>query len=52
MSAPSEAQALKRLEAVARSEAIQLVEVTIAKDLLTGRLKTPPPELPPNVKLP
>ena len=32
--------------------AIQLVEVTIARDLLASREKRPKPKLPPNVQLP
>lgn len=50
MSDPSEDGARKRLQEVASSEAIQLVEVVIARDLLAGDL--PKPKLPAGVKLP
>jgi hypothetical protein len=52
MASPGEKQALERLREVATSEAIQLVEVTIARDLLAGRRKLPRPKLPPHVTLP
>lgn len=52
MSNPEDQRALEKLEEVARSEAIQLVEVTIARDLLASREKRPKPKLPPNVQLP
>lgn len=52
MSAPSGTQARRRLEEVARSEAIQLVEVTIARDLLAAWEKQPKPKLPAHVELP
>jgi tetratricopeptide (TPR) repeat protein len=52
MSAPADERAIEKLREVARSEAIQLVEVTIARDLLTSQQKLPKPKLPPNVRLP
>lgn len=52
MSAPGDERALEKLREVAHSEAIQLVEVTIARDLLTSQQKLPKPKLPPNVQLP
>jgi cellulose synthase operon protein C len=52
MSGPSDEHSLDRLKEVAASEAIQLVEVTIARDLLVSRAKLPKPKLPPNVALP
>ena len=52
MSVPNDQQSLDGLEQVASSEAIQLVEVTIARDLLASRAKLPKPKLPPNVSLP
>jgi hypothetical protein len=52
MSNPGDARALDKLKEVALSEAIQLVEVTIARDLLASRQKHPKPKLPPNVQLP
>jgi tetratricopeptide (TPR) repeat protein len=52
MSGPSDEHSLERLKEVASSEAIQLVEVTIARDLLASRAKLPKPKLPPNVALP
>lgn len=52
MSGPLDQGSLEKLEEVASSEAIQLVEVTIARDLLASREKRPKPKLPPNVQLP
>ena len=52
MSNPSDERALDKLQEVAVSEAIQLVEVTIARDLIASRQKLPKPKLPPNVQLP
>ncbi len=52
MSGPTDERALEKLKEVALSEAIQLVEVTIARDLLTTRQKLPKPKLPPNIELP
>lgn len=52
MSSPQDQKALEKLEQVARSEAIALVEVTIARDLLASREQKPKPKLPPNVELP
>jgi tetratricopeptide (TPR) repeat protein len=52
MSAPPDERTLEKLREVARSEAIQLVEVTIARDLLASQQKLPKPKLPPNVQLP
>jgi tetratricopeptide (TPR) repeat protein len=52
MSAPADERAIEKLREVARSEAIQLVEVTIARDLLASQQKLPKPKLPPNVRLP
>lgn len=52
MSAPSDERALEKLREVAHSEAIQLVEVMIARDLLNSQRKLPKPKLPPNVQLP
>jgi hypothetical protein len=52
MSGPSDEHSLDRLKEVASSEAIQLVEVTIARDLLMNRTKLPKPKLPANVALP
>jgi hypothetical protein len=52
MSGPSDERSREKLKEVAHSEAIQLVEVTIARDLLTSRQKRPLPKLPANVQLP
>ena len=52
MSGPNDERALEKLREVAHSEAIQLVEVTIARDLLASRQKLPTPKLPANVQLP
>jgi hypothetical protein len=52
MSNPSDDKAFDKLREVAVSEAIQLVEVTIARDLLASREKRPLPKLPANVQLP
>jgi tetratricopeptide (TPR) repeat protein len=52
MSAPPDERAIEKLREVARSEAIQLVEVTIARDLLASQQKLPKPKLPANVQLP
>lgn len=52
MANPGDERALDKLEEVAFSEAIQLVEVTIARDLLASRQKYPQPKLPANVELP
>jgi tetratricopeptide (TPR) repeat protein len=52
MSNPQDQRSLEKLQEVAGSEAIQLVEVTIARDLLASREKRPKPKLPPNVTLP
>lgn len=52
MAGPNDERAIEKLKEVARSEAIQLVEVTIARDLITSRQKLPKPKLPPNVQLP
>jgi hypothetical protein len=52
MSGPNDERSLEKLREVAHSEAIQLVEVTIARDLLASRQKLPRPKLPPNVQLP
>lgn len=52
MSGPLDEKSLERLREVASSEAIQLVEVTIARDLLAGRQKLPKPKLPAKVTLP
>jgi len=52
MSVPNDQQSLDGLKQVASSEAIQLVEVTIARDLLASRAKLPKPKLPPNIALP
>ncbi|HEU4583013.1 MAG TPA: hypothetical protein VFS67_32360 [Polyangiaceae bacterium] len=52
MSVPNDQQSLEGLQKVASSEAIQLVEVTIARDLLASRAKLPKPKLPPNISLP
>jgi hypothetical protein len=52
MSNPGDAGAFDKLKEVALSEAIQLVEVTIARDLLASRQKHPKPKLPANVQLP
>jgi lipoprotein NlpI len=42
----------KDLERVAQSQAIDLVEVSIARDLLAMRSPSPNRKLPPNLKLP
>jgi tetratricopeptide (TPR) repeat protein len=47
-----EAAAMEGLERVASSEAIQLVEVTIARDLLAASKSVPPPPLPRDVEVP
>ncbi len=52
MSTPGDERAVEKLREVALSEAIQLVEVTIARDLLASRSKLPKPKLPPKVQLP
>jgi hypothetical protein len=52
MANPGDERALDKLKEVALSEAIQLVEVTIARDLLASRQKHPQPKLPANVELP
>ncbi|MEY2933219.1 MAG: hypothetical protein RL033_3968 [Pseudomonadota bacterium] len=52
MSGPIDDKSLERLREVASSEAIQLVEVTIARDLIASRQKLAKPKLPANVKLP
>ena len=52
MAGPADDKSLEKLREVARSEAIQLVEVTIARDLLASRQKLPTPKLPANVQLP
>jgi len=52
MSGPNDERAVEKLKEVAHSEAIQLVEVTIARDLLSSRQKRPLPKLPANVQLP
>jgi tetratricopeptide (TPR) repeat protein len=52
MSGPNDERSLEKLREVAHSEAIQLVEVTIARDLLASRQKLPRPKLPANVQLP
>src|SRR5690606_27805960 len=52
MAGPNDERAIEKLKEVSRSEAIQLVEVTIARDLITSRQKLPKPKLPPNVQLP
>jgi hypothetical protein len=52
MSGPLDERSLERLREVANSEAIQLVEVTIARDLLANRQKLPKPKLPAKVALP
>jgi hypothetical protein len=52
MSVPNDQQSIDGLKQVASSEAIQLVEVTIARDLLASRAKLPKPKLPPNIALP
>jgi lipoprotein NlpI len=52
MSGPNDERSLEKLREVAHSEAIQLVEVTIARDLLASRQKLPTPKLPANVQLP
>jgi tetratricopeptide (TPR) repeat protein len=52
MSSPGDEHAVDKLREVAASEAIDLVEVTIARDLLATRQKLPKPKLPPNVALP
>lgn len=52
MSGPNDERAIEKLKEVAHSEAIQLVEVTIARDLLSSRQKRPLPKLPANVQLP
>lgn len=49
---PNEERAADELRQVAVSEAIQLVEVTIARDLLSTRERLPKPKLPRNVQLP
>lgn len=52
MSAPAGEASLQLLEKVAASEAIQLVEVTIARDLLARHQQLPTPTLPASIKLP
>lgn len=52
MSAPTSKDSLSQLRKVAASEAIQLVEVIIARDLLARQRHLPPPALPAGVKLP
>lgn len=52
MSGPPDERSIEKLREVARSEAIQLVEVTIARDLLATQQKLPKPKLPANVQLP
>ena len=52
MSSPPDERALEKLREVAHSEAIQLVEVTIARDLIASQRKLPKPKLPANVQLP
>lgn len=52
MSGPLDDKSLERLREVASSEAIQLVEVTIARDLLASRQKLPKPKLPAKLALP
>jgi hypothetical protein len=52
MAGPSDERSLDKLKEVAVSEAIQLVEVTIARDLLASREKRPKPKLPANIALP
>jgi cellulose synthase operon protein C len=52
MSGPNDERAVEKLREVAHSEAIQLVEVTIARDLLSSQQKLPKPKLPANVQLP
>jgi hypothetical protein len=52
MSGPNDERSVEKLREVARSEAIQLVEVTIARDLLASQQKQPKPKLPPNIQLP
>ncbi len=52
MSGPRTPQSLNQLQEVASSEAIQLVEVTIARDLIAGRQQLPTPPLPSDVQLP
>jgi tetratricopeptide (TPR) repeat protein len=52
MANPGDERAFDKLKEVALSEAIQLVEVTIARDLLASRQKHPKPKLPANVQLP
>lgn len=52
MAGPHDERAIEKLREVAHSEAIQLVEVTIARDLLASQQKLPKPKLPANVQLP
>jgi cellulose synthase operon protein C len=52
MSGPNDERSAEKLREVAGSEAIQLVEVTIARDLLASQQKVPKPKLPSNVQLP
>lgn len=52
MSGPNDERSIEKLREVAHSEAIQLVEVAIARDLLLSQQKLPKPKLPPNVQLP
>ncbi|HTV25460.1 MAG TPA: hypothetical protein VMG12_42485, partial [Polyangiaceae bacterium] len=52
MAGPPDERSNEKLREVARSEAIQLVEVTIARDLLSSQQKLPKPKLPANVQLP
>lgn len=52
MARPDEATRLEGLRRVAQSEAIQLIEVTIARDLLAWGRSPDAPRLPPGVALP
>lgn len=52
MSAPRSEDSLSQLKKVAGSEAIQLVEVMIARDLLAHTKKRQPPSLPSRIRLP
>jgi hypothetical protein len=52
MSNKNKDAALKKLAEVAGSEAIQLVEVTIARDLLASTTNTPRPKLPSGTPIP
>jgi lipoprotein NlpI len=52
MSSKTREASLKRLQEVAGSEAIQLVEVTIARDLVAAAGNAPKPKLPSGVKIP